>query len=365
MKKQNLKMNRKYNFGAGPAAIPDEVVSEFAEACLEFNGSGISILELPHRSKRFIEIVDECSHLVKKLCELGDDYDIVWVQGGGRMQFGMIPMNFLTTAKTACYIDTGHWSQEAAEYARFYGKCSIPASSASSNYSSLPDWPEALPEDAAYLHFTTNNTIYGTQWHNIPGCSAPLIADMSSDILSGKHDYTKYDLFYAAAQKNLGTPGVSLVAIRKSFLESANKSLPPFFSFDSYAETNSLVNTANVSGVYMSLLMLRWIDKKGMENIAKENEEKASLLYETLDKSSLFQTRVSNKEHRSRTNVCFTASTEEVETNFLKLCTDNNVSGIAGHRYTGGFRVSLYNAVPLKHVQLLAELIQHFEQDHS
>ncbi len=353
-------MIRKINFGAGPATLPEEVLKEYAAACLNYNNTGLSILELPHRGADFVDIINESTNLVKKLCGLGDDYEVVWIQGGGRMQFGMIPLNFLPPKQTAGFIDTGHWSQEAAEYTKFYGKHEVLASSASNHYRTLPNWPD-IPAGIAYVHITTNNTIYGTQWDNIPECSVPLIADMSSDILSAEQDYTKFDLFYAAAQKNLGTPGVSLVAIKKSLLAKANKPIPPFFSFSSYVKKNSLVNTANVSAVYASLLMLRWIDKKGIAAIEQENNAKAALLYSAIDKSSIFNAVVTRQAHRSKMNVCFTAVTKEIEQLFNDLCKDNNITGIAGHRYTGGFRVSLYNAVPIAHVQTLVALMEGFE----
>jgi len=351
-------MTRKINFNAGPAALPLVVLEEAAKAVLEYNDTGISILELPHRSKEFAGIVKESELLVKELCGLDDNYDVLWLHGGGRMQFCMIPMNFLSDRDAAGYIDSGHWSEEALEYAIHYGDVQILSSSKESNYDRLPEWPSDIPDQLAYVHFTTNNTIFGTQWHHIPKTNVPLIADMSSDIFCRKHDYTRYSLFYAAVQKNLGTPGVSLVVINKDMLRRQARLVPPMLNFKAQAAEHSILNTANVFGVYTSLLMLRWIKAKGIAAIEKENRKKAQLLYDAIDNSSLFTPHVKVKADRSLMNVCFTANTPEIEKAFLALCEENNISGIKGHRSVGGFRASLYNAVTLEDVEALVRLMK-------
>jgi len=357
-------MQRKINFNAGPATLPMEVLQEAAAAVTEYNGTGMSILELPHRGKEFVAIVEESKAIVKDLCELGDDYEVLWLHGGGRQQFFMLPMNFLDKEHddAAGYIDSGHWSEEALEYATHYGDVQVLTSSKESNYSVLPAWPHTVPAQLKYVHFTSNNTIYGTQFRNIPKCNVPLVADMSSDIFCGRMNYTNCAIFYAAVQKNLGTPGVALVAIRKDMLAMCNKELPPMLSYAAQARENSILNTANVFGIYTSLLMLRWTQKKGIDAIEKENKEKANLLYDTIDKSKVFTGVVKKKADRSMMNVCFTADSEEREKDFLKLCADNNIIGVKGHRSVGGFRVSLYNAMGLDDVTVLCDLMKTFEK---
>jgi len=348
---------QKINFNAGPAQMPPEVLHEAAQCVKQYKKTGLSLLELPHRGKEFIEIIEESKALVKKLCGIGDEYEVLWLQGGGKMQFCMIPMNFLTGGRTAGYIDSGHWAHEAAEYAMYYGNARILASSKERNYSHLPEWPQ-IPSDLAYLHVTTNNTIYGTQWHNIPKTEVPLIADMSSDIFSAKTDYSRFSVFYAAVQKNLGAAGLALVVIRKDMLPKTKVVLPPMMSYARHAQENSVLNTANVFGVYVSLLMLRWIDARGIDAIEKENKRKAALLYDAIDSNSNFSANIKEKAYRSLMNVCFSANTPEVEQAFLALCEKNNITGVKGHRSVGGFRASLYNAVTYEQVEELVGVMK-------
>lgn len=355
-------MEAKTNFNAGPAELPPEVLFEAAKAVRKYRNMGLSILELPHRGKEFLEIIEESKQLVRELCGIGEDYEVLWLQGGGRLQFCMIPMNFLSDKHPAGYIDSGHWSAEAAEYAGYYGKAEIVASSKESNYNQLPEWPAKLPAHLDYLHITTNNTIYGTQWHDVPETTVPLIADMSSDILSRTTNYKKYAMFYAAAQKNLGAAGVALAVIRKDMLDTIVRPVPPMLSYKAQAQENSILNTANVFGVYTSLLMLRWIKEKGVANIERDNRRKAEMLYEAIDNSRIFKAHVANKEHRSLMNVCFTAETPEAENGFLTLCEKRNIIGIKGHRMAGGFRASLYNAISTDAVERLADVMQEFER---
>ena len=355
------KMSRKINFNAGPATLPDEVLQQAAAAVLEYGDTGMSILELPHRGKEFAAIIAESNTLVKELCGLDDNYDVLWLQGGGRLQFAMIPMNFLAENGAAGYIDSGHWADEAQEYGAYYGNAQVLASSKNSNYDHLPEWPAAISDQLSYVHFTTNNTIFGAQWHHIPEIKVPLIADMSSDIFSRRHNYSNYAMFYAAVQKNLGTPGIALTVIRKDMLERIVRTLPPMLDYKAQVKENSILNTANVFGVYISLLMLRWIKAKGIDTIEKENEQKAKMLYDAIDSSKSFTAHVKNTAHRSIMNVCFTANTPDAEKNFLALCEANNIIGIKGHRRVGGFRVSLYNAITVASVQRLVDLVKEFE----
>jgi phosphoserine aminotransferase len=350
-------MQQKINFNAGPAALPPEVLHEASKAVRKYDNTGLSILELPHRSKEFLDIIEESKSLVRQLCGIGSDYEVLWLQGGGRLQFCMIPMNFLSDRDSAGYIDSGHWSEAALESAVHYGDVQVLASSKETNYNQLPAWPSKIPPQLSYLHFTTNNTIAGTQWHNIPKADVPLIADMSSDIFSCKRDYKKYAMFYAAAQKNLGAAGTALVVIHKDMLQRTARELPPMLSYKAQAKENSILNTANVFGIYVSLLMLRWTSGKGISAIEKENRQKSKLLYDAIDRSGVFTPHVKAKADRSMMNVCFTANTATHEKEFLELCDEHNITGVKGHRSVGGFRVSLYNAVTVGAVERLVELM--------
>ncbi len=351
----------KINFNAGPAALPPEVLQEAAAAVREYKNTGLSILELPHRGAEFLAIIAETKLLVKELCNLNDDYEVVWVHGGGRMVFAMLAMNYLTHNDTAGYIDSGHWAAEAIDYGRHYGQVSVLGSSRTTNYNQLPKLDLSADNNLKYLHITTNNTIYGTQYHHVPAFKSPLVADMSSDIFSCQRDYTQYDMFYAAAQKNLGTPGVALAVIKKDFLEKSFDNLPPILSLKAYVKENSVLNTANVSGIYTALLMLRWIKGKGIAAIEKDNQLKATLLYDALDNSKIFIPHVVVKEHRSDMNVCFTALDKNIEQALLTLCAENDIIGISGHRSVGGFRVSLYNAITVESVKKLVAIMTELE----
>lgn len=353
-------MQRKINFNAGPATLPHSVLLQVADAVREYNNTGVSILELPHRGKEFKDIVEESTALVRDLCGLDDNYDIMWLQGGGRMQFSMIPMNFLPMGRSAGFIDSGHWANEAEEYAAFYGDAIKLASSEQDKYRRLPDWPSEIPDDLTYLHLCTNNTICGTQWHNIPetATKVPLIADMSSDIFSAEHDYTRYAMFYAAAQKNLGIAGIALAVVRKDMYARMARVLPPMLNYRVQAQEKSILNTANVTAIYTSLLMLRWIKEQGITNIERANRQKADMLYHALDNSTVFRPHVTEATHRSLMNVCFSADTKENEAAFLTLCNEHDITGVEGHRSVGGFRVSLYNAITVGDVEKLVELIK-------
>lgn len=355
-------MERKLNFNAGPAELPGEVLHELVKATSNYKRTGMSIVEIPHRGPEFSDILEESKALVRKLCGLSEQYEVLWLHGGGRMQFCMVPMNFLSNGKTAAYIDSGQWSKEAIEHARYYGAATVVSSSKDDRYDRLPDWPTELPDETAYLHITTNNTIYGTQWHNIPATTVPLIADMSSDILSREHNYHRYSMFYATAQKNLGVAGVALAVVHKSMLDKIVRPVPPIMSYKEQVRQNSVVNTANVHGIYAALLMLRWINERGIVNIERDNRKKAAMLYDLLDSSRVFKPHVTDKDHRSMMNVCFTAATPELEQQFMTLAERNNITGIAGHRTAGGFRVSIYNAITIDAVATLADLMHHFER---
>jgi phosphoserine aminotransferase len=358
-----MQPNRKIYFGAGPAQLPEEVLKEASEAIINYNQSGLSILEIPHRGQLFDSVLSEADALVKELCELGDDYHVLWLPGGGRLQFAMVPMNFLDKEATAGYVDSGHWSAEAIKYASFYGKTITLGSSKEWNYDRLPDFPHKISPDLAYVHLTTNNTIYGTQWKDIPAIDVPLIADMSSDIFGTGRNYKNYALFYAVAQKNLGAAGVTMVVVHKGMLKKIERKLPSLLSYEAQVKANSVVNTPPVFSIYTALLMLRWTKKKSLSAIEKANIDKAALLYNEIERNSLFDAVVKVKEHRSLMNVCFRAINSEIEQAFSDFCTRNDIAGLEGHRTVGGFRVSLYNAITIMDVEKLVEVMQQYESN--
>lgn len=293
--------------------MPQEVFQQASAAVLEYEGTGLSILEIPHRSKEFDAILDESRALVKELCGIGNEYEVLWLHGGGRLQFCMIPMNFLGDNDTAAYIDSGHWAAEAAEYAMHYGGTDIISTSRAENYRQLPEWPNKIPDNLAYLHYTTNNTIYGTQWDNVPKCNVPLVADMSSDIFSKRMDYANCALFYAAAQKNIGPAGVTLVVIRKDMLERIKRQVPAMLNYKAQVDNHSVLNTSPVFAIYTSLLTLRRTKEKGIDKIEQENRTKAALLYKEIERNKRFEPVVERKKDRSMMNVCFRGSNEEEE----------------------------------------------------
>lgn len=350
------------NFDAGPATLPREVLQEASAAILDYNGSGLSILEIPHRGKLFEAILEEANTLARSLMGLGEDYDILWLQGGGRLQFSMIPMNFLNGNDTAGYIESGHWASEALRNAHLYGKTRVLATSKADQYTYIPDW-DTIPADLSYVHLTTNNTIYGTQFHNFPQTDVPLIADMSSELLSRRIDYSAFSLIYAVAQKNIGPAGVTLVAVRKSMLSKQERELPEILSYREMAKNNSLLNTPPVFAIYCSMLTLRWINKIGLEEMERRNDEKASLLYSTIDNSKLFY-GVAQQESRSKMNACFRAHNDAHTQQLLDFAAERGIVGIKGHRSVGGFRASMYNAISVADVQKLVDVITEFEQQH-
>ena len=347
------------NFDAGPAALPREVLAQASAAILDYDNSGLSILEIPHRGKLFEAILNEANARVKALLELDDNYEVLWLQGGGRLQFSMVPMNFLAEDATAGYIESGHWAAEALKNAHLYGHTHVLGSSRADQFTHIPDWG-IVPEDLAYLHLTSNNTIYGTQFFHFPETKVPLVVDMSSELFSRKLDYNKFDLIYAVAQKNIGPAGVTLVAVRKSLLEQQKRPLPEILSYRDGVKHNSVLNTPPVFAIYCSLLTLRWISTIGMAEMERRNDEKARLLYEAIDNSKLFY-GVAQKEHRSKMNACFRAYDELHTQAFLDFARTRNITGIKGHRSVGGFRASLYNAISVADVQQLVVTMKDYE----
>lgn len=354
-----IQSNKTINFNAGPAALPNVVLQEASKAILDYEGTGMSIISIPHRGEYFDAILEESKRLVKELCELDDSYEVLWLQGGGRMQFAMIPMNFLSADDTAGYIDSGSWSADAIKHALHYGKVNVISSSKQDKYTYIPD-SQHIPQGLAYVHITSNNTIYGTQWSELPESKVPLIVDMSSDIFGRRRDYKKCDLFFAAAQKNVGPSGATLVVIKKTMLKHIKRTLPPILNYADHVDKKSVLNTPPVFPIYVSLLTLRWIKQQGIDKIEQQNERKAGLLYDEVERNSLFSA-TAKKEHRSQMNVCFTAVNEMVEKDFLSYAEECGILNIKGHRSVGGFRASLYNAITVEDVQYLVAVMQEFE----
>jgi phosphoserine aminotransferase len=351
-----------HNFNAGPAILPKEVFEEASRAILNFNDTGLSILEIGHRTKLFGDVLDEAIALLKELMQLDKEHDVLFLHGGASTQFFHVPMNLLDEHSKAAYTDTGIWAAKAIKEAKLYGGVDVVCSSKDKNYTYLPKQFE-VPTGAAYLHFTTNNTVYGTQWQDLSlfyGKGVPLVADMSSDILSRELDFNRFDLIYAGAQKNIGAAGTNVLVINKRCLGKVNRALPTMMDYRNHIENKSLLNTPPVFAIYICMLTLRWLKSKGgVAAIEKENEAKARLFYDTLDSLPAFQGTVA-KEDRSKMNACFVLQDEPAEKAFLELCEKEGMVGVKGHRTVGGFRISLYNALPYDSVKAITDLMRHF-----
>jgi phosphoserine aminotransferase len=350
-----------YNYNAGPSVLPQSVLEEASKAIINFNNSGLSILEIGHRTPLFESVIEEARSLMRELMNLDEQHEVLFLHGGATVQFMQIPMNLLDAKESVAIADTGVWSTKAIKEAKYFGKVEVVCSSKDKNYNYIPK-DFAVPHDAKYLHLTTNNTIYGTQWQQIPTINIPLVADMSSDILSRKLDFNAFDLIYAGAQKNMGAAGTNVVIVNKNLLGKIKRPIPPIMDYKLHIEAKSMLNTPPVFAIYVSMLTLRWLKNNGgVEAMEKLNTEKSNLLYNALDESKIFKGTV-EKDSRSKMNVCFVANTPEVEKSFLDFATKNNIYGIKGHRLSGGFRVSLYNALPLKSVKYFVEKMQEFER---
>ena len=350
-----------HNFNAGPSILPKPVFEEASQAILNFNNTRLSILELGHRTSLFQEVMDESRALVKELMQLDDDHEVLFLHGGASTQFMQVPMNLLDDKETAAYTDTGVWSTKAIKEAKLFGKVETVCSSRESNFNFIPK-DFAVPNDAKYFHITTNNTIYGTQWQKIPKTSNSLVADMSSDVLSRVLDFNAFDLIYAGAQKNIGAAGVNLVVVNKNILGKVKRTIPTIMDYRNHIKEGSMLNTPPVFAVYVCMLTLRWLKAQGgVAGIEKLNDAKAALLYAAIDESPLFTGTV-NKEDRSKMNVCFVMNDTSLEESFLQFTKEQGIVGIKGHRLVGGFRASLYNALPISSVQVLVGLMKNFAE---
>jgi phosphoserine aminotransferase len=353
-----------HNFNAGPSILPKEVFEEASRAILNFNETGLSILEFGHRTPMFESVVSEAMDLVRELMQLDGNKEVMFLHGGASTQFFQVPMNFLSKDKKAAYLDGGVWGSKAIKEAKLFGDVEVVASSKDRNYSYIPTG-YAIPNNAAYFHYTTNNTIEGTQMQGIPSTSVPLIADMSSDILSCSMDFNRFSFIYAGAQKNIGAAGVNLVVADKDFLATGNTAIPSMMDYRQHVANGSMLNTPPVFAIYVCLLTLRWLKKiGGVPEIQKINEQKADLLYSTLASLPMFNLPVP-AEDRSKMNAVFTMHDPALEKMFLARCKEEGMVGIKGHRSVGGFRVSMYNAMPLSSVVDLTDLIKDFANKHA
>lgn len=354
-----------HNFNAGPSVLPKEVFEEASRAVIDFNNTGLSILEIGHRTPLFQPVMEEARGLVKELMDLDADHEVLFLHGGATTQFMQVPMNLLNENEIAAYTETGTWANKATKEAKLFGHVEIAGSSKGTNYTTIPKDLTVTPT-AAYLHITTNETIAGTQWHQLPyDCGVPLVADMSSDILSRVMDFNKFDLIYAGAQKNMGAAGVNIVVVNKNILGKVNRKIPTVLDYQNHIKEGSMLNTPPVFAVYVAMLTLRWLrNKGGVAAIEKENNAKAKLLYDTLDSLPLFVTPVA-REDRSKMNAVFIMKDQQLEAEFLALCKKEGMIGVKGHRSVGGFRVSMYNAVTIESVKAITDLMKHFALSHS
>ncbi|CAG9622534.1 3-phosphoserine/phosphohydroxythreonine transaminase [Sutcliffiella rhizosphaerae] len=358
-------MKKVYNFNAGPAALPKTVLEKAQQEFLNFQNTGMSVMELSHRSEEYESVHVKASNLLKEILEVPDTYEVLFMQGGASLQFSAIPMNFLHSNNIANYILSGSWSEKALKEAEKIGNCHIASSSKDKGYSSIPSAIQ-LSKNPAYLHLTSNNTIFGTQWREFPVLPAnvPLIADMSSDILSRKIPIEDISLIYAGAQKNLGPSGVTVVIISKQLLEQCHKNTPTMLNYQTYAENNSLYNTPPTFSIYMLSLVLEWVKEQGgLTYIEEKNHQKAQLLYHAIDLSEGFYTGTAKKDSRSFMNVTFTLPTKELTQLFLHQAKEKGFVGLAGHRLVGGCRASIYNAVTLESCKALVEFMDNFQSN--
>lgn len=355
---------KKYNFGAGPSILPQEVMKATAEACVEFQDMGLSLMEISHRTKEFQAVMDEAQALFKELLHIPEGYSVLFLGGGASLQFCMVPYNLME--KKAAYLNTGVWAKKALKEGKLFGEAVEVASSADANYTFIPKDYE-IPADADYFHITTNNTIYGTELRQDLDSPVPLVADMSSDIFSRSVDVSKYGLIYGGAQKNLSMAGVTFVIVKDELLGKVSRPIPTMLDYRTHVEKGSMFNTPPVVPIYCALQNLKWIKAQGgVEEMARRAQERADLLYAEIDRNPMFKGTAA-KEDRSLMNICFVMADEykELEADFLKFAQSKGMQGVKGHRSVGGFRASCYNAMPLEGVQALVACMQEFEQLHK
>lgn len=355
---------KKYNFNAGPSMLPREVIENTAKQILDFNGSGLSLMEISHRAKDFQPVVDEAVSLFKELLDIPEGYSVIFLGGGASLQFMQIPANFLI--KKAAYVNSGTWAKKAMKEAKHFGEVVEIASSSEDNFSYYPQFENNVPADADYLHITSNNTIYGTELRRDPDVAVPLIADMSSDIMSRPVDVSKYTAIYAGAQKNLSMAGVTVIVVKDDMLGKAPRELPTMIDYRTHVDKGSMFNTPPVVPIYSLMENLRWLKKNGgVEAADKRAHERAEVLYAEIDRNKLFKGTV-EEASRSLMNICFVMNDEyaELEKPFFEFATERGMVGIKGHRSVGGFRASCYNAMTMEGVNALVKAMQDFEAQH-
>ncbi len=361
-------MTKAYNFNAGPSALPLPVLQKAQAELVDFRGAGMSIMEMSHRGKEYEAVHNEAVDLFKELMAIPADYDVLFLQGGASLQFAMVPMNFLPAGRKAGYILTGAWAEKAYSEARQFGEVFEVASTKGENYRRIPAVGDLrYPPDSAYIHLTSNNTIFGTEWPSFPDTGAvPLIADMSSDILARPVDVSKFALIYAGAQKNLGPAGVTVAVVRRGLLERANTAVPTMLRYATHAKDNSLYNTPPTFGIYLVGLVLAWVKEQGgVDAIHKRNQAKAGLIYDAIDKSGGFYRGHAQQDSRSLMNITFRLAGEDLEKKFLDEAKKAGFVGLAGHRSVGGCRASAYNAVPEEACRALSQFMIDFQKNNG
>lgn len=352
---------KKHNFSAGPCILPQEVLNKASDAIRNFNGMDLSIIEISHRSKDFVAVMDNACNLVKEILELPEGYSVMFLQGGASLEFLMCPYNLMREGGKAAYIDTGAWSGKAIAEAKLFGEVDIIASSKDKGYNYIPK-NYSIPSDVDYVHCTSNNTIFGTQLKEFPQTDSLLVCDMSSDIFSRKIDFSQFDLIYAGAQKNMGPAGATLVIVKDEILGKTGRTIPTMLDYRVHIKKESMNNTPPVFAVYVSMLTLEWLlDLGGIPAIEKMNEEKAAILYAEIDRNPLF-VGFAEKEDRSLMNVTFNLTNSDYQETFDTLWNKAGISGIKGHRSVGGYRASIYNAMPIESIQVLVNAMQELEK---
>ena len=354
-------MSKKHNFSAGPCILPQEVMEQASKSVLEFDNYGLSLLEMSHRDKKFVEVMEKARSLVKELLGIEDSHEVLFLQGGASLGFYKTAMNLLTENGKAGYVNTGAWSKKAIKEAKLVGNVEVLASSEDKNFNYIPKGYD-VPAGLDYLHITTNNTIFGTQFKDYPTSSGMLVADMSSDIFSRPFDASKFDLIYAGAQKNMGPAGTTLYIIKKDILGKTGRTIPSMLDLSVHLAKDSMFNTPPVFPIYVSMLTLQWLKNLGgIEEMYKINEAKAALLYNEIDRNPLFKGTAA-KEDRSSMNATFVLTDDSQKERFDSMWTAANISGIKGHRDVGGYRASLYNALPIESVQALVDVMKELEK---
>ncbi len=357
---------RIYNFSPGPATLPYEVLTQAAKDIVNFNDKGIGLIELSHRSKEFIGVIDECEALLRELLAIPDNYRVLFLQGGASTQFAMVPMNLLGPGKKACYLNTGTWAKKAIKEAKLFGTVDVAYSSEDTNFDRVPSAGDyTVPDDAEYLYFVSNNTIFGTQFQKMPDPKGLMVCDMSSDILSRPVDVSRFGLIFAGAQKNMGPAGCTVVIIRDDLLSRSPENIPTMFRYKTHADKGSMFNTPPCFAIYTIGLVLKWLKKiGGLVAIERMNRDKAALLYGAIDKSNFYKGHAL-KDSRSLMNITFNLPTPELEAKFIQEATAQGLDGLKGHRSVGGCRASIYNAFPREGVERLVDFMAEFEKVNS